>query len=125
MRPCRTLAQRAKSLPSWPAVASPDVQDDLVEIRRFDSNDLNVVVEFSLRAWEPVFESLRSVLGEGIFLRLHPDWRADQAEAVTSSCTSEDRDVFVAVVNHRPVGFVAVGLNAFQEQMGWIEINRR
>ena len=98
------------------------MQDDLVEIRRFESSDVDAVVEFSLRAWDSVFESVRSVLGEEIFLRLHPDWRADQAEAVTSSCTSEDRDVFVAVANHRPVGFVAVALNAFHERMGWIEI---
>ena len=102
------------------AVASPAVQDDVV-IRRFEASDLDAIVEFSLRAWEPVFASVRSVLGE-IFLRLHPDWSANQAEAVRSSCTNDDRDVFVAVVNDRQVGFVAVGLNAFHERMGWIEI---
>jgi GNAT superfamily N-acetyltransferase len=116
------MPAQPKSLPPPPAVASSEMQDDLVEIRRFESSDLDAVVEFSLRAWEPVFESLRGVLGEEIFLRLHPDWRADQAEAVTSSCTRDDRDVFVAVANRRPVGFVAVGLHAFHEQMGWIEI---
>jgi GNAT superfamily N-acetyltransferase len=98
------------------------VRDEAVEIRRFEPGDLDAVVELSLRAWEPVYASVRGVLGEGVFLRLHPDWRASQAEAVTSSCTADDRDVFVAVANGRPVGFVAVALDAFHERMGWIEI---
>src|ERR1043166_3941428 len=46
--------------------------------------------------------------GDEIFLRLPPDWEADQAEAVRSSCTSDDRDAFVAVADGRPVGFVTV-----------------
>ena len=93
-----------------------------VDIREFEEEDLPAIVEFSLRAWEPVFASVRRVLGDAIFLRLHPDWRTGQAEAVRSSCTSDDRDVFVAVADARPVGFVAVALNAFHEGMGALDI---
>ncbi len=95
---------------------------DLIEIRSFSENDLDAIVEFSLRAWTPVFTSVREVLGDEVFLRLHPDWMADQAASVRASCTSDDRDVFVAVLDGRPVGFVAVALNAFHERMGVIEI---
>ena len=70
----------------------------------------------------PVFASVRDVLGDDIFLRLHPDWKANQAEVVRSSCTNDERDVFVAVANGRPVGFVAVALNAFHERMGVIDV---
>jgi hypothetical protein len=70
------------------------------EICSFRESDLDAVVEFSLRAWEPVFESMHQVLGDAIFARLrHPDWRTVQAEAVRSRCTSEDRAVSVAVVD--------------------------
>lgn len=93
-----------------------------IEIREFLEPDLEAIVEFSLRAWQPVFDSVRALLGEDIFLRLHPDWRANQAEAVRSSCTSDDRDVFVAAANGRPVGFVAIALNAFHDRMGVIDI---
>ena len=93
-----------------------------IEIREFLEGDLEAVVEFSLRAWAPVFAALRDVLGDEIFLRLHPDWKANQSEAVRSSCTNEERDVFVAVASGRPVGFVAVALNAFNERMGVIDI---
>jgi GNAT superfamily N-acetyltransferase len=98
------------------------VTEVTVEIREFRERDLEAVVGFSLRAWAPVFASVRDVLGEDIFLRLHPDWRGDQAEAVRSSCTNDERDVFVAVAGGRPVGFVAIALNAFHERMGVIEI---
>jgi GNAT superfamily N-acetyltransferase len=93
-----------------------------IEIRAFEEDDLEAVVEFSLRAWEPVFQSVRKVLGDEVFLRLHPEWRASQTEAVESSCTNPDRDVFVAVTDDRLVAFVAIALNAFHERMGWIEI---
>ena len=97
------------------------VPEAAVEIREFRQGDLETVVEFSLRAWAPVFASVQDVLGDDIFLRLHPDWRADQEQAVRSSCTNDERDVFVAVAGGR-VGFVAIALNAFHERMGVIEI---
>jgi GNAT superfamily N-acetyltransferase len=94
-----------------------------VDIRPYEESDVEAIVEFSLRAWEPVFESLRQVLGNSIFARLHqPEWRSVQAEAVRSSCASNDRDVFVAVADGRPVGFAAVALNAFHERMGVVDI---
>jgi GNAT superfamily N-acetyltransferase len=94
-----------------------------VEIRQYEESDLDAIVEFSLRAWKPVFESLGQVLGNPIFARLHqPEWRSMQAEAVRASCTSDERDVLVAVADGRPVGFAAVALNAFHERMGVVDI---
>ncbi|MGI8827537.1 MAG: GNAT family N-acetyltransferase [Chloroflexota bacterium] len=58
-----------------------------------------------------------------MFARLHrPESSAVHAEAVRSTCTSNDRDVFVAVAEGRPVGFAAVALNAFHERMGVVDI---
>ncbi|MDX6413664.1 MAG: hypothetical protein QOH23_1074, partial [Gaiellaceae bacterium] len=73
----RTPAQ-AKSYP--PGGYRVSVTEKTVEIREFSEGDLETVVEFSLRAWAPVFASVRNVLGDDIFLRLHPDWQASQAE---------------------------------------------
>jgi ribosomal protein S18 acetylase RimI-like enzyme len=96
--------------------------DSAIEIRELRPDDLDAIVELSLRAWEPVFASLREVLGDEILLRLHPDWRTNQADEVRSICTNPDRDAFVAVVDGRPVGFVAVAYNLHHERMGSIEI---
>ena len=96
--------------------------NESVQIRPFVEGDLDAIVEFSLRAWEPIFASVRTTLGDEVFLRLHPDWQADQADAVRSSCLNDGRDAFVAVADDRPVGFVTIALNAFHERMGVVEI---
>jgi GNAT superfamily N-acetyltransferase len=93
-----------------------------VEIREFQGADLDAIVEFSVRAWEPVFASFRSVLGDAIFFRLYPDWEQDQAETVRAGCTNEAHTVFVAVAEGRPVGFATVALNAFHERMGVVDM---
>ena len=96
--------------------------DDMTEIRPLTADDVDSLVDLSLRAWTPVHESLRRVLGDEIFLRLHPDWRVDQEAAVRSICANTERDVFVAVADGRPVGFVGLALNVYHEGMGEIEI---
>jgi hypothetical protein len=60
--------------------------------------------------------------GDEILLRLHPDWRADQAEEVRSICMNPEHGAFVAIADGRPVGFVAVAYNVHHERMGSIEI---
>jgi GNAT superfamily N-acetyltransferase len=94
----------------------------LLDIRAFREADLERIIEFSLRAWEPVFESIRSVLGEEVFAALYPDWRAVQAEEIRASCMSGERAVFVATVDDAPAGFATVWLNAFYEGLGVIDI---
>ena len=42
--------------------------DDAIQIREFHEGDLDAIVAFSLRAWEPIFDSIREVLGDEIFL---------------------------------------------------------
>lgn len=98
------------------------MSDADIEIRPFVEQDLDAVILFSLRAWEPIFASVRDVLGDAIFVRLHPDWKADQAEAIRSICTNAERVVFVAAGNGGPVGFVGIALNAFHDRMGAIDI---
>jgi ribosomal protein S18 acetylase RimI-like enzyme len=92
-----------------------------VEIRRLRPDDVDAVVELSLRAWTPVFASLREALGDEIFLRLSPDWERSQSEAIRSSCLGED-STFVAVADGRPVGFATVSLNVFHKGMGAIDM---
>lgn len=76
-----------------------------------EEGDIDSVVEFSVRAWKPVFESMSRVMGRGIFERVYPDWAAGQALAVESVCRTEGNRVWVAVEEGRPVGFIAVVLH--------------
>lgn len=77
-------------------------------IRPLTADDVPTVVEFSLRAWAPVFDSFRATLGGPIYEALFPDWRATQAKAVEEVCRDDATTVWVADRDHRAVGFVAV-----------------
>jgi ribosomal protein S18 acetylase RimI-like enzyme len=76
-------------------------------VRAFEDQDLDRVVELSLAAWAPVFESFRRVLGQRLYYLAYPDWRESQARTVRSVCSSEETDVWVAIVDDVPAGFVA------------------
>jgi ribosomal protein S18 acetylase RimI-like enzyme len=82
-----------------------------VSVRALEESDVRQVVEFSVRAWKPVFESMCRVMSAEIFRRVYPDWSAGQAQAVESVCLAEGNRVWVAVEDGRPVGFVAVVLH--------------
>jgi ribosomal protein S18 acetylase RimI-like enzyme len=80
-------------------------------IRSYAPEDGAEVVRLSLRSWEPVFASLKKVLGDEIFSRLHPDWRLDQQVAVETVCADAGTEVRVAEVGGAVVGFVATTLD--------------
>lgn len=80
-------------------------------IRALRPEDADGVVKFSVRAWRPVFESFARLIGSDIFTKLYPDWEADQASAVDSTCRAEGSRVWVAEADGRPVGFIAVIIN--------------
>lgn len=60
------------------------------DIVPFTSSDADRVVELSLLAWEPVFASFRSVFGDELYERIHPDWRASQAASVRDALERHD-----------------------------------
>src|SRR5215469_7923319 len=81
--------------------------------------DIAAIVAFSLRAWQPVFESMARVLGPRLNRLLNPDWAAGQARAVEEVCRDESMTVWVAEAGAGPVGFVAV---AFRDNPPGAEI---
>lgn len=95
---------------------------DILPLRPDDADDIERIVEFSLRAWEPVYASLERVLGSEIFLRQHPDWRDDQGRVVREVCSRNEGRVWVAKVGGNIVGFVAIELHHPEKDMGEISI---
>ena len=69
-----------------------------IEIRAFIPDDLDAVVDLSLRAWEPNFNSFPDLVGAELAEALHPDWRREQAEVVRDGCLGDGHQVEVAVV---------------------------
>jgi ribosomal protein S18 acetylase RimI-like enzyme len=78
-------------------------------IRPFTDDDEQAVVDLSLRAWAPVFASMRDETGPELFEHFYgPDWRRHQEDDVRRACHAYVTSV--AEVDGRVVGFTAVDL---------------
>ena len=69
----------------------------------FAQSHLEQVIELSLRAWEPVFDSVRDRLEPSVYHAFYPDWREVQRGDVMEACTSQEHDTWVAVVGDKAV----------------------
>jgi ribosomal protein S18 acetylase RimI-like enzyme len=78
------------------------------QIQPYDAEHLDAVVALSLRAWAPVFESIKETLPPDLYDFFYPDWRADQKKSVEDACTGGKHRVWVALVDETVAGFVAV-----------------
>jgi ribosomal protein S18 acetylase RimI-like enzyme len=77
-------------------------------IRDYGQADQSQVIDLSLRAWEPVHESMERVMGQAIFRLLYEGgWRRLQEDAVVETLNDEQTKVWVAEVGGRVVGFVS------------------
>lgn len=90
-----------------------------MRIKPYEPQDLAAVVRLSLRAWEPVFQSIRDAMDPEVYQEMHPDWRVDQQQAVEAVCVDEDTHVWVATEGETVAGFVAVKLHT-ESKMGEI-----
>lgn len=76
-------------------------------IRPYESGDEDEVVALSLRAWAPVFASMRNVLGQHLDTLLHgDDWRVHQEAAVRGQLADGEAATWVAELEGQVVGFV-------------------
>ena len=83
-----------------------------MEIRTCEPTDLKNVLDLSLSAWKPVFDSIRRTLGPELFTEFYgDDWRVTQRDAVEQVCTSGEFEVEVAVKDGRVAGFVATRID--------------
>ena len=89
-------------------------------IEPYEDSKLDEIVRLSLRAWEPVFESLQAAMLPEIYRAFYRgDWQAAQRAAVESVCADEDVHVWIASGESRTSGFVALKLHP-EDQMGEI-----
>lgn len=80
-------------------------------IRLYRPEDEDAVVELSLRAWAPVFESLHQILGPELSTLMHGDWRDHQSRAVRDTLANAAATVWVSEDHGAVVGFVAATLD--------------
>jgi hypothetical protein len=93
-----------------------------MRIQPYHAEQLNAVVHLSLRAWEPVFDSIQNAMDADVYQAFYPDhWRVSQQKAIEDVCSSTDTSVWVAIDADSIVGFVAVKLHS-EDNMGEIHM---
>ena len=91
-----------------------------MQIQPYDPEQLDAVVALSLRAWTPVFDSIRKVMDLDVYREFYPDdWRVSQQKAIEGVCAAPDTKVWVAIEAGSAVGFVAVKFHS-EPSMGEI-----
>jgi len=90
-----------------------------MQIEPYEAHQLDAVVDLSLRAWAPVFDSLEKVMDIEVYQHFYPDWRVSQQKAVEDVCAARDTNVWVAMDGGSTAGFVAVKLHT-EDKMGEI-----
>lgn len=89
-------------------------------IRPYLDCDADDVVELSLRAWAPVFDSIKQVMDPAVYDHFYPKgWRKSQKAAVETVLA--EQHVWVAEHEGTPVGFVSVTLHR-DDRMGEIHM---
>lgn len=79
-----------------------------IQIRPVRESDVEEVVQLSLLAWVPIFNSFEQILGPSIYSIIYPDWTKTQRETVETVCREgEKTSVWVAELSDRVVGFIA------------------
>jgi ribosomal protein S18 acetylase RimI-like enzyme len=75
-------------------------------IRPLAPTDVDAVVDLSLRAWAPVFESFEATWDQELYDRFWPDWRPQQASSVRDALAANP--AWVSTDGDRVTGFVNV-----------------
>src|SRR5262245_55839688 len=79
------------------------------------ASDVDAVVGLSLRAWAPVFDSLREAMGERLFGHFYgADWRVYQEADIRRAC-----EAYRALVAERDgvvIGFTAIDISEGREE---------
>jgi ribosomal protein S18 acetylase RimI-like enzyme len=91
-----------------------------LRIEPYDAHQLDAVIQLSLKAWKPIFDSLHTVMNIDVYQTFYPDsWQVSQQKAVEDVCAAEDTNIWVAAEVDVVVGFIAVKLHS-EDSMGEI-----
>jgi ribosomal protein S18 acetylase RimI-like enzyme len=93
-----------------------------LHIRPVRDHDVDDLVQLSLLAWIPVFDSFKQILGPDIYTLIWPDWRTSQKEAVEAVCKNGEKTIVrVAELDGKVVGFLAYKLD-IEDQVGEVQL---
>jgi len=81
-------------------------------IRAFQSDDLPVIQSIRNRAYQPIYDSFRHLVGEDVFRLEFSDWDQAQGDYLESICAENSgKEIYVATVDDAVVGFIGLSMN--------------
>jgi ribosomal protein S18 acetylase RimI-like enzyme len=93
-----------------------------LSIRPVCHNDVEDLVQLSLLAWVPIFDSFERILGQNIYPLIWPDWRISQRAGIETVCQDGEKTrVLVAELEGMVVGFLAYELN-IKDKIGEVQL---
>jgi ribosomal protein S18 acetylase RimI-like enzyme len=93
------------------------------DIRPFKPDDLPVIQSIRKRAFQPIHDSFRSLLGPDVFQLEFADWDHAQGDYLGSICLANSgKEVYVATLDEAVVGFVGLSMSLASKR-GEIDLN--
>ena len=84
------------------------VMDETLHLRTAEADDLEPLIELTIRAFHDIQDGIRAQLGDALFEPQNGDWRGDYRRTLTDLVAPEQRGrTLVAVMAGAPVGYAA------------------
>ena len=82
-----------------------------MKIRYAGENDLGPMIDLTLEAFKPIFESFQKILDPEIYAVLHPHWQRTQQKIVEDALADEYITLWVAEMDQKVVGLITLVLD--------------
>jgi GNAT superfamily N-acetyltransferase len=83
---------------------------EMTNVRQYDEIDEESIVTFGLRAWAPVFASMREQVGASVFNAMYDDWRVEQDRAIRDVLADPSNTTWVWADESSVSGFVSAAV---------------
>ena len=78
-------------------------------MRPFEPRDLDNVLDIAVAAWQPIFASMRDIVGEELFNLVQPDPDGKKRERITEASSPDDpREIWIAELDEKLAGFITI-----------------
>ncbi len=84
-----------------------------MKIEPYNEQQADAVVDLSLRAWAPVFVSLKEVLDPPVYEDFYPEgWKVSQEKSVRDTIGSAEMSTWVAMEGDAVAGFMSIKMHS-------------
>ena len=84
-----------------------------IVIREVKPEEVAIIEDIAVQAWEPIFKVRRELMGNELFLKIHPDWAKSKAGQIRKACGADNPTIVrVVEMDDRIAGFMTLHIDA-------------